>query len=131
MLIEKTNIFFSQHGIEKDVWSQMFCTTSRRTKSSNGHMIGKNEKIAPNINLFSKALKGKYKITWKISDRDFADILVTTIFKTLKKDFYNFCKENLPNISVSDIDSINEETIYNMIRSLAAKIRAESSDISE
>ena len=131
MLIEKTNIFFSKHGIEKDVWSQMFCTTSRRTKSSNGHMIGKNEKIAPNINLFSKALKGKYKITWKISDRDFADILVTTIFKTLKKDFYNFCKENLPDISVSDIDSINEETIYNMIRSLAAKIRTESSDISE
>lgn len=131
MLIEKTNIFFSKHGIKKDVWSQMFCTTSRRTKSSNGHMIGKNEKIAPNINLFSKALKGKYKITWKISDRDFANILVTTIFKTLKKDFYNFCKENLPDISVSDIDSINEETIYNMIRSLAAKIRTESSDISE
>lgn len=129
MLIEKTNIFFSQHGIEKDVWSQMFYTTSRRIKSSNGHMIGKNEKIAPNINLFSKALKGKYKITWKISDKDFADTLVTTIFKSLKEEFYDFCKENLPNISVSDTNSIDEEMIYNMIRSLATKIKAESFNI--
>lgn len=131
MLIEKTNIFFSQHGIEKDVWSQMFYTTSRRTKSTKGSMIGKNEKIAPNINLFSKAIKGKHKITWKISDREFADILVTTIFRTLKKDFYNFCKENLENISDVDTDKIDEEMIYNMICSLAAKIRAESSDIPE
>lgn len=131
MLIEKTNIFFSQHGIEKDVWSQMFYTTSRRTKSTKGSMTGKNEKIAPNINLFSKAIKGKHKITWKISDRDFVDTLVTTIFRTLKKDFYNFCKENLENISDVDTDKIDEEMIYNMIRSLATKIKAESYDIPE
>ncbi len=131
MLIERTNNFFTHHGIEKDVWSQMFCTTSRRTKSTNGTLRGKNEKTAPNINLFSKAVKGKHKITWGISDRDFADTLVTTIFRTLKTDFYNFCKENLTNAPNIDVNNINEEIIYNMICSLAAKIKAESFNISE
>ncbi len=131
MLIERTNNFFTHHGIEKDVWSQMFCTTSRRTKSTKGTLRGKNEKTAPNINLFSKAVKGKYKITWGISDRDFADTLVTTIFRTLKTDFYNFCKENLTNTPNIDVNNINEEIIYNMICSLATKIKAESFNISK
>ncbi|MCM1223709.1 MAG: hypothetical protein NC548_55590 [Lachnospiraceae bacterium] len=131
MLIEKTNIFFTQHGIEKDVWSQMFCTTSRRTKSTKGTLRGKNEQTAPNINLFSKAIKGKHKITWGISDRDFADTLVTAVCRTSKTDFYNFCKENLADIPDIDADNINEEMIYNMICSLAVKIKAESFSISE
>lgn len=37
MLIERTNNFFNQHGVKKDVWSQMFCTTSWRTKTTEGH----------------------------------------------------------------------------------------------
>jgi len=131
MLIERTNNFFIQHGIKKDVWSQMFCTTSRRTKSTGGTLRGKNEKTAPNINLFSKAVKGKYKTSWDISDRDFADVLITTILRTSKTDFYKFCKENLADTPDLDTDTINEEMIYNMICSLAAKIKAESFNISE
>ena len=93
-LIEKTDIFFKNHGRSREKWSQMFYTTSRRKRTTKGKYEGDNEQISPNPNRFGEAVNGKIKITWKISDRDFCDALIKSItyFKT---DFFKFCEESL------------------------------------
>lgn len=129
MLIQKADNFFKEHGLEKEIWSSMFCTTSRRSRLENKKDKEKNELISPDLSLFRNAIKGNLKITWKISEKDFAYILIDSISKApkTKKDFYNFCKQNLSCFPEEiDIEKMGEEEIYKLIYCLALDIRLES-----
>lgn len=124
-LIEKTDIFFKNHSLGRDQWSQMFYTTSRRRRTTSGRYEGDNNQTPPNNNLFTKAIKGTIKITWRISDKNFCDALIKGI-TYFKKDFFNFCEESLTDVPIIDKCSTDENKIYEYIFALATQIKSES-----